>query len=439
MPLFYLIFMTIIDLYSIFIQYPSITTDSRKIKEDVLYFALKGEKFDGNDFAKEALERGAAYAVVDNPVYRNLDRMIMVEDVLSTLQALANHHRRQLNIPVLAITGTNGKTTTKELVKAVISQKYDVLATEGNLNNHIGVPLTLLSIAPHHNFAIIEMGANHPFEIQALCKIAEPTYGLITNIGKAHLEGFGGFEGVKKTKKELYDFLEDSQGTIFYNADNDILSGFLVTAKTHKLSYGVNSGDICKGKLTQGDLFLSAQVQCSDLSSFHIKTQLIGNYNFENMLAAVAIGKYFEVSNEAICQAIENYKPVNNRSQLTITPNNTLFVDCYNANPSSTELSLHNLFAVKASPKVAILGDMLELGDDAALEHRKIIELLLANKCDALLVGPVYNEIAKSFGIPSFENVADLSTYLSQHILKGYTILIKGSRGIQLEKVLGQL
>lgn len=439
MPLFLFVFMTISELYNIFVQYPSITTDSRKIKEGVIYFALKGENFDGNDFAKDALDKGAAYAVIDNPARHISDRTILVEDVLSTLQALANYHRKQLKIPVLAITGTNGKTTTKELVKAVLSQKYNVLATEGNLNNHIGVPLTLLSIEPRHNFAIIEMGANHPYEIQTLCNIAEPSFGLITNIGKAHLEGFGGFEGVKKTKKELYDFLGESQGTIFYNVENEILNTLLASIKTRKLSYGVKSGDICKGRIIPGDLFFSAHVECIDSSSFDVKTQLIGNYNFENMLAAVAIGKYFEVSNESIGVAIENYKPVNNRSQLTITPNNTLFVDCYNANPSSTELSLLNLFAVKASPKIAILGDMLELGDDAETEHTKVIELLLANKCDALLVGPVYNKIAKSYGITSFENVADLITHLSRHILKGYTILIKGSRGIQLEKVLGQL
>jgi UDP-N-acetylmuramoyl-tripeptide--D-alanyl-D-alanine ligase len=431
--------MQISALYKIFEQYPSVTTDSRKIHEGVLYFALKGDKFDGNVFAKDALDKGAAFAIIDSPQYKSGDRMILVDDTLATLQALANFHRRQLNIPVLAITGTNGKTTTKELVKAVISRKYNVLATEGNLNNHIGVPLTLLSVKASHNFAIIEMGANHPNEIEALCRIAEPTYGLITNIGKAHLEGFGGFEGVKKTKKELYDFLEAQRGVIFYNADNEILRSILAQFTTRKISYGLHNGDVCSGKLTTFDPFLCAHIECSDSTSFELNTQLIGNYNFENILAAVAIGKYFEVANESIVEAIGNYKPVNNRSQLTHTPNNKLFVDCYNANPSSTELSLLNFFEVKASAKLVILGDMLELGDEAENEHRKMIELLVSNKCKAILVGPVYHKLAQQYGITSFENVAELNNYLEGHRPKEYTILIKGSRGIQLEKAIDKL
>lgn len=430
--------MQISALYNIYIQNPSITTDSRSIVEGIMYFALKGDKFDGNTFAKEALDKGAAYAIIDNPSFKTDDRMILVDDVLTTLQALANYHRKQLDIPFLAITGTNGKTTTKELVKAVLSKKINVLATEGNLNNHIGVPLTILSIKPQHNFAIIEMGANHPLEIQTLCKIAEPSFGLITNIGKAHLEGFGGFEGVKKTKKELYDYLEENNGVIFYNADNDILTSILTSFSARKISYGVNTGEICTGKLAECDPFLCGRIECND-SSFQLNTQLIGGYNFENVLAAVAVGKYFEVSSSSIKDAIENYKPVNNRSQLTITSNNRLFVDCYNANPSSTALSLLNFFGVKASPKLVILGDMLELGSESDEEHRKIIELLKENNCDALLVGPVYDSLAKNYGILSFGAVTDLNVYLNAKQYKGYTILIKGSRGIQLEKAIAQL
>jgi UDP-N-acetylmuramoyl-tripeptide--D-alanyl-D-alanine ligase len=431
--------MQIRSLYNIYLQNNNVTTDSRKIQDKVIYFALKGDKFDGNLFAKEALNKGASCAVIDNPRYQTDDRMFLVDNSLIALQQLANFHRKQFKGPVLAITGTNGKTTTKELVKSVLAQKYNVLATEGNLNNHIGVPLTLLSIKPENDFAVVEMGANHPNEIKQLCEIAEPNFGLITNIGKAHLDGFGGFEGVIKTKKELYDFLEFNNGTIFYNGDNELITGILSKFKTSKINYGVNNGSICRGRLKSSDLFLHAEIQCDDQTKFSISTHLIGNYNFENILAAVAVGKKFGISNDAIKWALDNYQPVNNRSQYLETNKNKLFVDCYNANPSSTELALLNFFSAKGNNKLAILGDMLELGDESDNEHRKIIELLVQEKCRAILVGPVYNRLAEKYGIQSFETVMDLNVYLIKNNLINNTILLKGSRGIQLEKVIENL
>lgn len=426
-------------LYDIFLRNRMVTTDSRKIRDGIIYFALQGEKFNGNLFAKDALDKGASVAVIDDPQYKTDDRMLLVNDALIALQQLANYHRMQLKFPVLAITGTNGKTTTKELVNAVLMQKYNVLATEGNLNNHIGVPLTLLSIQPEHDFAVVEMGANHPFEIKQLCDIAAPDYGIITNIGKAHLEGFGGIEGVIKTKKELYDFLELHHGTIFYNAENALFESILSEFNTSKVSYGLINGGICNGVLTAADPFLQAAIRCNDQSGFSIHSQLIGKYNFENILAAIAVGKFFGVSNDAIKIAVDNYKPMNNRSQYMETSKNKLFVDCYNANPSSMELALLNFFAVQGDNKLVILGDMLELGPESEIEHQKIIALLIREKCKALLVGPVYNRLAGKNNIQSFETVSDLNVYLLKHTMMNHTILLKGSRGIQLEKAIDNL
>jgi UDP-N-acetylmuramoyl-tripeptide--D-alanyl-D-alanine ligase len=428
------------DLYKIYLQHPVISIDSRKIENGVMYFALKGDRFDGNFFAKQALLDGAFYAIIDNKDFYIDNRTILVDNVLVTLQELANYHIKQLDIPVLAITGTNGKTTTKELIRAVLAEKYNVLSTVGNLNNHIGVPLTILSIAPDHNFAVIEMGANHPFEIEKLCAIADPGFGLITNIGKAHLEGFGGFQGVIKTKKELYDHIINRNGTIFYNSDNPILMELLKDTKIPIISYGSLTGEYCSGKVMSANPMIEIETIVNNMdnleSRFRIKTNLIGTYNLENILAAVTIGSYFRVPLESISHAIENYHPVNNRSQLTHTKRNTLLLDCYNANPSSTDAALNNLMMIPEKKKIAILGDMLELGAESEKEHRNILELLAKSKIDAILTGDIYYKLANEYGFKAFANSDRLSDWLKTNPLSGYLILLKGSRGIKLEKVI---
>jgi UDP-N-acetylmuramoyl-tripeptide--D-alanyl-D-alanine ligase len=430
------------DLYSIFLNHPKISIDSRKIENRVIYFALKGERFDGNEFASQALMDGASYAVIDNSNYYIDKRTILVDNVLTTLQKLANYHIRQLNIPVLAITGTNGKTTTKELIKTVLAEKYHVLSTTGNLNNHIGVPLTLLSITAKHNFAVIEMGANHPNEIKTLCHIAEPKFGIITNIGKAHLEGFGGFDGVVKTKKELYDFLIKNNGTIFYNSGNPLLAELLENINIPLISYGNSPSDLCQGKIISANPFIKIQTIVKHETQYLeniINTQLIGVYNLENVLAAITIGTFFKIPLENIKQALENYYPVNNRSQLTKTNHNTLILDCYNANPSSTDAALNNLLLLENNNKLAILGDMLELGNDSETEHRKILEFLAKNKINAILTGPIYHKLAEAFGFKSFQNSDLLYDWLKSNPVNDFLILIKGSRGIKLEKIIDLL
>jgi UDP-N-acetylmuramoyl-tripeptide--D-alanyl-D-alanine ligase len=436
--------MDIRKLYDFFINNPFISTDSRKIEKGCIYFALKGDNFDGNTFAAQALEKGAAYAVIDNNDYYINDRTILVENALSALQELAKYHRSQFSIPILAITGTNGKTTTKELVREVIAQKYNVLSTKGNLNNHIGVPLTLLSLTKSHEFAIIEMGANHPFEIELLCKIGRPTYGIITNIGKAHLEGFGGFEGVIKTKRELYDFLAHHNGTIFYNSDNKLLSSLVENLTIDKESYGELTGSICTGRVISNNQFINVAVKfisefTSDKNEIEVKSNLVGAYNLENILAATAIGSYFKVSADKIKSALENYKPDNNRSQFLETSKNKLIVDCYNANPSSTQVAIENFVKLSDKSKVLMLGDMFELGSEAVTEHIAILQILKKYELNAILVGKVYHSIAEKFGYMSFEDVISLKKWLDNNPVTNKTILIKGSRGVQLEKILENL
>lgn len=432
--------MKIIDLYKIFLQYPNISIDSRRIEEGVMYFALKGDRFDGNIFAKQALMDGASYAIIDNKDYYIDKRTILVDDVLLTLQELAHHHIKQLDIPVLAITGTNGKTTTKELIRSVLAEKYNVLSTVGNLNNHIGVPLTILSITPSHNFAVIEMGANHPFEIEKLCAIAEPGFGLITNIGKAHLEGFGGFKGVIKTKKELYDHIINHHGTIFYNSDNPILIDLLKDKKIFSISYGSLTGKYCSGMVISAHPMVEIEVIIKDEPNLQfkskIKTNLVGTYNLENILAAVTVGSYFKVPHESIIHAIEHYYPVNNRSQLTQTQRNTLLLDCYNANPSSTEAALNNLILMPEKKKIAILGDMLELGAESEEEHRNILKFIAKSGIEAIMTGETYYKLAHEYGFKAFANSDILFDWLKTNSLSGYLVLLKGSRGIKLEKVI---
>lgn len=433
--------MKIEDLYEIYLKNPVISTDSRNIISESLFFALKGDKFNGNAFANEALDKGAAYAIIDEKNYKKNNRLILVNDVLETLQNLAHFHRRKLNIPIIAITGTNGKTTTKELLTVVLSSKYNVLATRGNLNNHIGVPLTLLSMDSFTKIGIVEMGANHVGEINKLCEIAEPNYGIITNIGKAHLEGFGSFENVIKAKTELYKFLNTSNGTIFFNSESLILKNEISKLTCKVLDYGKGEKCYCSGDLMPSDLYLKFILKNQDIinnikNGIEVKTHLVGNYNFENALAALCVGLFFEVSPEKIVSAISGYEPSNNRSQFIKTADHELVLDFYNANPSSMEAALVNFNQAHSSfKKVIILGEMLELGDQSYIEHSKLLNLIkeLGFK-DVLLVGNEFMRI-KNNPFRTFENAESLKKYLEVNAINHSTILIKGSRGVKLEKV----
>ncbi|MFL5765360.1 MAG: UDP-N-acetylmuramoyl-tripeptide--D-alanyl-D-alanine ligase [Bacteroidia bacterium] len=428
-------------LYSYFLEHPAVCTDTREIRPGSIFFALRGDNFNGNRFAELALEKGCAYAVVDEKEFAVNDRCILVEDVLASLQQLANHHRRQLNIPVIGITGSNGKTTSKELINAVLSKKYKVLATKGNLNNHIGVPLTLLSITSGHEIAIIEMGANHQGEIAMLSRIAEPDFGIITNIGKAHLEGFGGIEGVKKGKGELYDFIRERKGKLFVHGDDAVLID--LAAGTEKVTYGTKKlydivGAVKEDKAEQFISFRWAtRYTAGNMSSAPlIHTKLVGIYNYYNLLCAACVGNYFKVSDEDINAALAEYVPSNNRSQLQKTQSNTLILDYYNANPSSMSLAIENFAGLDQPNKMVILGDMLELGAESAKEHEAIVDLLREkNISDALLVGPLFIEAGRKANARTFATSDDAAKWLKEHHVKNSTILIKGSRGIKLEKV----
>jgi len=369
--------MTTENIYQLYLQHPVISTDTRKIATDGLFFALKGDKFDANTFAEQAIAAGAAGAIIDNPTYQLGEKYILVDDVLTALQNLARHHRRQLTIPVIGLTGTNGKTTTKELINAVLSQKFKTLATQGNLNNHIGVPLTILSINSTHEIAVIEMGANHQREIALLSSIAQPSHGLITNIGKAHLEGFGGVEGIKIGKGELYDFLKTDDGIAFVNGDDAVLMAMQQARSLSKLVlYGTaNPNNSVTGKLTENSPLLAlAWTNNSSAEAYEVKTQLTGAYNLNNILAAICIGVYFGLTADEINAGIAGYQPQNNRSQIKQTATNTLICDYYNANPSSMQVAIENIGKLQADKKVLILGDMFELGDESAEDHAAIIQ-----------------------------------------------------------------
>lgn len=428
--------MTTEELYSIFKEYRTITTDSRKCVRDSIFFALKGENFNGNKFASQALSEGCAYAVVDEQEFVTDERIILVDDVLQTLQELARYHRRILNIPVIAVTGTNGKTTTKELTAACLSQKYTVLATEGNLNNHIGVPLTLLKLTKAHELAVIEMGASHPGEIKTLVNIAEPDFGIITNVGKAHLQGFGSFEGVIKTKCELYDYIRQHGGHIFLHHENIFLQP--KSEGIEKIEYGETPGLFISGKLTGCSPYLSFEFIRQGESLISVNTRLIGSYNLPNALAATAIAAYFKVSDIAVKKALEEYEPQNRRSQLLKTENNTLILDAYNANPTSMNAALDNFIAMNAPRKAVILGDMGELGTDSGAEHLKIAERLRnAGFEKVMLSGTEFAKVAE--GLESYPNTEALTDSLKANPLKGFTILVKGSRFMQLEKCIDLL
>lgn len=433
-------------LHSIFLQHPIICTDSRVCPEGSIFFALKGDNFNANAFALSALEKGCAFAVVDEPEFAVDERFILVENVLESLQQLAAYHRKQLGTRIIGITGTNGKTTTKELIAAVLKEKYNILYTQGNLNNHIGVPLTLLQLKPEHQLAIIEMGANHPGEIKMLCEIACPDHGIITNVGKAHLEGFGSFEGVKKTKAELYEYIFEHGKNIFINKDNEHLVematnvGFEID-KAHVREYSLDPENwICYiyGQITGCSPFLEMECTIDLFDKFNVKTKLIGAYNAENVLAAVAIGEYFGLEKNEIKSGLEKYVPQNNRSQLTVTNRNKLVVDAYNANPTSMQAAILNFAQMEVEHKTLILGDMLELGEQSAKEHQNVVDLLQQNMFEnVLLVGNEFKNTNHSFEI--FNDINELIVFLEENPITGNYILIKGSRGIKLEKVLASL
>lgn len=428
--------MTVEKLYIIFLaQGQKLTTDSRKIESGQLYFALKGPNFDGNSFAREALKQGARYAIVDDKSFEGEQGMIVVDNVLQTLQALALHHRRVLNIPLIAITGSNGKTTSKELIRDVLAMKYKVACTKGNLNNHIGIPLTILDIKAYEDLSIVEMGANHQGEIAAYCSYTEPNIGVITNIGKAHLEGFGGIEGVLKGKTELYRYLENNPNSkVFVNADDSALMGN--SQNIQQIPYGTHHYLPIYGEVVSTDNeFLTVQMWDED-QIYIIRTQLTGEYNLSNVLLAYRIGRYFEVDALKIVQALESYKPSNSRSQIIKKGTNTIILDAYNANPSSMEVALANL-AKLPGKKTAILGAMKELGEDSVQEHKKI--LLYAKKLGIHNVIVVGEEYGKESGLDNFlyfNSTALAKKWYQDQIFENETILIKGSRGMALEKLL---
>jgi UDP-N-acetylmuramoyl-tripeptide--D-alanyl-D-alanine ligase len=424
--------MNIAELYKIYLEYPFIQTDSRKLKAGEIFFALKGENFNGNQFAEEAIHKGAAAVIVDEEINFQHSSIIRVDNALSALQELAKYHRLQFNIPFLAITGSNGKTTTKELIHAVLSTHYKTYTTEGNLNNHIGIPLTILKIKPDAEMAVIEMGANHQKEIEGYCTYTLPTHGLITNIGKAHLEGFGGIEGVKKGKGELFDFLRYKQGTVFVYNDQDELKD-LSKGLVHTITYGTHKADI-NGKIIQAKPFLAVHIETIQLLDT-LQTQLVGDYNCPNVLAAVAVGMHFKVPVEKIKKAIESYAPTNSRSQLIKSGSNDIVLDAYNANPSSMSLAIKN-FAQQTNPhKILLLGSMAELGEESQKEHQQIIDLIQTYSWDAVvLVGKEFEKVNHPF--KQFNNAQEAGLWLKKYDPQHSSILIKGSRSSKMEKTI---
>jgi UDP-N-acetylmuramoyl-tripeptide--D-alanyl-D-alanine ligase len=422
------------QLYELYKGSTGITTDSRTVGKGQIFFALWGEKYNGNKFAAEALGKGALCAVVDDPLFET-DKTILVDDCLFELQALATHHRKTMNVPVLAITGTNGKTTTKELLAAIMSKKVKVHFTKGNLNNHIGVPLTILSAPAGTEMMIIEMGANHIGEIRTLCLIAKPDYGIVTNIGTAHLEGFGSADGVIKAKTELFEYLKKVNGIALFNDKNPLLTERIFKYVIRAVPYSDPTGTELLVEKLPSDLNLNVSVDYFH-ETYNIKTNLFGDYNIENIKAAVATGLFFEVKLKDIAEAVESYVPANNRSQVKETDRNIIICDSYNANPVSMNLAIESLSVLNKQKKLVILGDMLELGEKSEDEHNRIIDKLKLLKLEnALLAGPVFNKVAQKTGIKSFESVTKLMDHLKAEHLKGYTILIKGSRGMGLEKI----
>ncbi len=419
--------MNIAKLYQLYSETYLVDTDTRRIRKGSIFFALKGDNFNGHEFAEEALKSGANYSVIDEEKYNTFPNAILVENVLETLQKLANFHRKQLAIPIISLTGSNGKTTTKELINAVLSKKYITAATAGNLNNHIGVPLTLLSMTPKTEIGIVEMGANHLKEIEFLCNIAEPNYGLITNFGKAHLEGFGDFDGVIKAKSELYDFLRLNKGIVFINTDDELQV---------KQSSGINAIEFNNKdiKFMEANPFVKVEFK-----NTIVESNLIGKYNYNNIAVAVAIGNYFDISETNIKIAIENYVPTNNRSQIIQKGTNKIILDAYNANPSSMQAALENFAQLKDENKIVFLGDMFELGKDSKAEHEKIANLVASYRFSKVfLIGKAFSTTGakNAFVSESFESFKNSTNYSN---INNATILIKGSRGMALERLLDLL
>lgn len=426
--------MTMADLYQLYRQYPSVQTDTRKLRQGDLFFALKGPNFNGNGFAQQAIDSGAAYAVIDEEAYAIQGKTILVPDVLQALQDLARYHRQQLDIPFLAITGSNGKTTTKELIHAVLSTTFRTYTTEGNLNNHIGVPLTILKIREDAQMAVIEMGANHQKEIESYCRIALPTHGLITNCGKAHLEGFGGVEGVRKGKGELFDALRTNAGTAFVMWDYEYLHG-MSQGISYLVKYGTTEGDVA-GNVLQSDPFL--QVQFTKGIEGTVSTQLVGSYNLPNVLAAAAVGLHFSVAEEQIKSALEGYAPSNSRSQLVTKGTNKIILDAYNANPSSMKLAIENFARMEGSNKILLLGAMAELGDESIAEHKAIVQALAQHSWQSVvLVGGDFQKIDHPY--LHFDTAAEAGTWLATLNPQHSTLLVKGSRSTGMEKVVAYL
>ena len=422
--------MKIKDLYNLYKQSYRVTTDTRADLSNSVFFSLKGDNFNGNKYAAEALKKGAILAVVDEIAYQTEKRIILVDNVLTTLQELARYHRQQLGIPVIALTGSNGKTTTKELVYTVLSQKFTCHATKGNLNNHIGVPLTLLSMLPNTEIAVIEMGANHPKEIDTLCNIALPDYGYITNFGKVHLEGFGSLEGVIEAKTELYRYLKQNDKTVFVNANDAVQMER--SNKMNRITFATEKSDF-PVRFISADPFVNLK-----FNKQIIKSKLIGKYNYLNIATAITIGKYFKVPDKKIKEAIENYIPTNNRSQIIIKGSNKIILDAYNANPNSMKVALENLSQLTDKKKMVILGDMFEIGKDSFTEHTSIVEMAQKIQLDALVfIGNNFSEVQTNYPkIVQFNSFEDFKRSFDLHKINNTTILIKASRGMALERIL---
>jgi len=424
--------MNISKIYALFNQHSSVSIDTRSLKPKDIFFAIKGPNFDGNNFALDAIKKGASYVISDNStISKKSDKIIYVDNAIKALQKLANYHRRKLNTKIIAITGSNGKTTSKELILNVLKSKYKTTATKGNLNNHLGVPLSLLEINENTDFGIIEMGANHINEISQLCKIAEPNFGYITNFGNAHLEGFGSIEGVIKGKSELYNYLINNKSLIFNNSEN-IKQTSLINNYKNTYSFGINSESNCIINKSDSENSLNVSYQ-----NKIIKSTIYGDYNFENICIAIAIGEYFEVDFKNIKQGIESYLPNNNRSQISVKNNNTIILDAYNANPTSMSLALESFKKTNYKNKMIIVGDMFELGKDSNHYHQEIInELEKINDCIIYIVGEYFYKTKHSDRIESFSTTKELINNLSKINISNYSILIKGSRGMQLEKII---
>ena len=412
----------------------TVTTDSRTITPGCVFVALKGEHFDGNDFALKVAEEGiAACVIADRKDLPKHDRLFVLDDSLKALQELAKHHRERLGLPIIGITGTNGKTTTKELVSAVLSKKYNIVFTLGNFNNQLGVPLTLLRIKPEVELAVVEMGASHPGDIDELTNLGEPNFGMITNIGRAHLRDFGGYEGVIRTKNEMYQYIAAHKGLLFVNKDNDLLMG--LAKDINKVTYGTCQEADVHGKILSANPYLSVE-----WNGYGIDTQLVGDYNFENVMAAICIGKHFGVNDKDIVEALSSYHPTNNRSQVVVTANNRVVMDAYNANPTSMSHSIRNFRNICKDANLLILGDMLELGEESEKEHKTIVELLKElNFKNVFMVGSEFAKVSEYSGFSTFDNVEELIKHLASHPVSGHDILVKGSNGIHLNKLIDSL